>query len=238
MRNTTTTSWATSLALLVAVIVAVPAAPAGAKTLLEISTGVRYLIEESSAFHFTTAEVTYFVNRAQNAIVDVVDDRALLDLTRVDTQAVTVGQYDQTLPAGAARIVGVFLNDYKATKKEIGDIWSVMPNRAGKGGETVSATNPFYCLFDNAIRVYPLQTAAGTLEVHYLDYPTALAADADESDLSERVEDLVVLQAAVYLLLKDHETTKAQAIDARLAQEVAILNAKHGAPASTAGASK
>jgi hypothetical protein len=239
MPRTSRTNWVTEFAL-AAALVAAACAPAGAKTLLEMTTGVRYIIEEATAWHFTSAEVTFFVNRAQNAVVDLTDDRALLELTRIGTQSVTLNQYSQSLPSGCARVVGVFLNDYKATQKPIGDIWSISPNRVGRGGESVSSTNPFYVLFNNAILVYPLQTSAGTLEVHYVKYPTALSADATECDLSERVEDLVVLQASVYLLLKDHETAKAAAIQERLMQEVALVNAKFGASSTppTPGASK
>jgi hypothetical protein len=232
--NSKTTTATSLFAFAVAALLAL-SAPAEAKTALELSTGVRYLIEESAAFHFTTAEVTFFVNRAQNAVIDLVDDRALNDIAWTGTQAVVVGQYAQAIPAGVARVAGVSLNGYAATRKEIGEIRSIEPLTKR---EDVKASNPYYCLFAGSILLYPFQTAAGTLEVHAIRYPSALSADADECDLSERVEDLVILQAAVYLLLKDHETMKAQALQERLLQEVALMNAKHGAPANTPGASK
>lgn len=233
--NSKTTTATSLVAFTVAALLALTAPPAEAKTCLELATGVRYLIEESAAFHFTTAEVTFFVNRAQNAVIDLVDDRALNDIAWSGTQAVAVGQYGQAIPAGVARVVGVSVNGYAATRKEISEIRSIDPLTKR---EDVKATNPYYVLFAGSILLYPLQTAGGTLEVHAIRYPAALSADADECDLSERVEDLVILQAAVYLLLKDHEMGKAQALEARMMQEVALLNSKHGAPASTPGASR
>ena len=198
--------------------------PAHGKTLEELTTGTRYLIEENKAYYFDSSEVYFFINESQRTILDMIDDRALLELTNMGTYSVTLNINDQTLPTDYYRIVGVALNGIKCNRKEIADVWAIMPGN--DSGEDVSNTTPFYLLYNNALRIYPIQTSAGTYEVNYLDYPTALVAVSDECDLSQKTEDLVIIQAAIYLLLKDHEFAKASALREQLKIEVDMLNSQ------------
>lgn len=197
-------------------------APASSKTLLDISTAARYLCEETDAYYFASSEVTVYVNMAQNAVANMVEEEALIELSQYDTLAVAVGAYKQALPSDYLKIQNVFLNGYVCKKKKVQEIWSISPNN--KSGETVSNTNPWYVLHDGGVMIYPLQTAAGTYEVYSLKSPTVLSLDADECDLSDQMENLVILQTAIYMLKKDHEDGKAQRVEAQLDKEASLIN--------------
>lgn len=200
--------------------------PAYSKTLDELSMGARYLCEETQAYYFTSSEVYLFVNMAQNHIANCVADEALLETLEYSTVAVQLNQYLQTIPTNYLRIQNVFLNGYVCKKKDVKDIWSISPNN--KSGESVSNTNPFYVLHDNGILVYPLQTAAGTVEVYYVKRPTDLTGVADECEFAPQLENTVILQTAIYMLKKDHEDGKAAQVQSQLEREIAILNARYG----------
>jgi hypothetical protein len=214
--------------LVLVLLLAVVLSPASARgmTLDELSTAARYFIEEEAAYNFTSAEVTFYVNMAQRAVANMLADDAIIPLSEYATQSVSLTDYYNALPTGFMRVSNVALDGYIAKRKDISEIWSVMPNN--KKGMVVSRTEPVYIIHNDGILVYPLPTTAGTLEVWYYELPTDLSTTSDECVYTTEVENLVAMMAAVYMLKKDHEFQKATELLNQINTEATLINAKRG----------
>lgn len=178
-------------------------------TLSDTRTDVRAHLNESTARFWTDAQLNVWINEG---LRDVARRTETIQTFYTSISAVA-GTAEYTLPTNVLRVHRVEFVPTGNTQvypvtvttyDELDSVWGVYPNTV-QGIPVYAAMWGFPPLLK--MRLYPVPSQAGTLNVFYYRLPATASADGDTLEILSGYEDLIVLYCEYVAKRKDRDPT-------------------------------